>query len=210
MLGALLEDLIPSAMRRYGVPGVAVAAVESGRHHISTFGVEAGGTRSRPIARHVRFDLEGLTKPFTASAVMALARAGALELDVPVAEVIELSEIDVAGQAITPRQLLSHHAGVGDDCRGLLNGGSLGPQAARLLARPKVLQPGTAYSYSNVGYAVLGALVEHVTGLPFENALVERALHPLGLQGEFARRDLLQPAIAGRRIGHDGELQPSA
>lgn len=130
---------------------------------------------NEPVDRYSSFQIGSVTKAMTASMVAMLSADGALSLDDPVvAYVPEFAVADPsATSSITVRHLLSHTSGFDGDV--WFDVGEGPEPIARLVGSlgdlPQQCPPGTGFSYSNMGYVVLGRLVERVTGVPFDAAL---------------------------------------
>lgn len=138
-----------------------------------------------PNAPDTRHRIGSLTKQFTAALVLQLAEEGDLDLDAPVTR--HLPDFPAHGDRVTVRHLLAHTAG--------LTSYTVLPDydafsrlpttptdlVARFSADPPHFEPGSQFAYSNSGYAVLGAVVEAVTGQAYADALRHRLLAPLGL-----------------------------
>jgi CubicO group peptidase (beta-lactamase class C family) len=137
-----------------------------------------------PVDEAVPFDLASLTKPMaTAAIAMVLAGDGALDLDAPVRR--WLPEAATAG---TVRHLLGHAAGCAahvEFFRALATGHHADPYAELIAqaARHPAGSPGTTALYSDLGYLVLGAILERVAGLPLDEAFRRCVAEPLGLGG---------------------------
>ncbi|MFF7726368.1 serine hydrolase domain-containing protein [Streptomyces sp. NPDC008001] len=189
------------------VPAASLAVLTAdGRIHELASGVLHRGTGVEATTDSV-FQLGSIAKVYTATLVMQLAESGALDLDAPVADVLPgfaVADPD-AGKVITPRQLLSHTSGLtcdftldtgrGDDCLAKY------VEAAQDVALD--CPPGTAVSYSSVGYNVLGRIVEVLTGLTWDQALKDRLLTPLGLTHTMT---LPEEVLSFRAaMGHLGE-----
>ncbi|WP_327419070.1 serine hydrolase domain-containing protein [Streptomyces sp. NBC_01233] len=185
------------------VPGATLAVFTGGRIHELASGLLHGGTGVEATTDSV-FQLGSIAKIYTATLVMQLADAGELDLDAPVIEVLpEFSVADPeATMSITTRQLLSHTSGL--TCDFTYDGGRGDDCVARYVraARNVALDcpPGTALSYSSVGYNILGRIVEVVTGRTWDQALKERIVAPLGLTHTMT---LPEEALAFRTaMGH--------
>jgi CubicO group peptidase (beta-lactamase class C family) len=177
---ARLDDLRST----HHVPGATLAVLADGEIHELASGLLHRGTGVEATNDSV-FQLGSIAKIYTATLVMQLVEAGELDLDAPVIDVLpEFSVADPeATKAITIRQLLSHTSGLtcdfthdsgrGDDCLAKY------VEAAQDVALD--CPPGTAISYSSVGYNVLGRIVEVVTGQTWDQALKDRLVVPLGL-----------------------------
>jgi CubicO group peptidase (beta-lactamase class C family) len=122
-------------------------------------------------------DMLSVTKTVTAAAVLLLDERAELSVDDPISGFIDGVPDDKSG--ITIHHLLTHQGGlpgaIGRDDEWV------GAQeyVQRAMAVPLVFEPGTDHGYSNVGYSLLGIIIERVTGVGYE---------------EFVRNDLLLPA----------------
>jgi CubicO group peptidase (beta-lactamase class C family) len=203
-----------------GQPGLAYGIVAGGEL------VHAGGCGERWIGGPVPdagtvFRIASMTKSFTAAMVLLLREQGALWLDdhaldyVPELRGVELPATDCP--QISIRQLLTMTAGFPtDDPWGDRQQG-LEPDAfAALLAGGGVRcawAPGTRFEYSNLGYAVLGKVIEAVTGMDYATAARDYVLGPLGLDRTgFAAADFDAGQLArgyGRDAGGWAELDPA-
>jgi CubicO group peptidase (beta-lactamase class C family) len=135
--------------------------------------------RRLPITAQTVFDIGSITKQFTAAAILSLEEQGRLHVSDSIRRYFESAPSDKAG--ITIHHLLTHTAGLQD-----VFGGDYDPMSRdsliRLALGSKLLwEPGTRYRYSNVGYSLLAAIIEQVSGQPYERFLRERLLQPAGL-----------------------------
>jgi CubicO group peptidase (beta-lactamase class C family) len=131
-----------------------------------------------------------VTKLFTATAVVRLAEQGAVALDAPVQSYLPSFRLDDrSGTSVTLRHLLTHTAGLRNPIPlGWIHSldepaPSLDAFATQLLSRHSTLrfEPGHRFAYSNLGYLVLGRVIEAVTGEPFEEHVRKSVLAPLGM-----------------------------
>ncbi|MBM7776166.1 CubicO group peptidase (beta-lactamase class C family) [Actinokineospora baliensis] len=169
---------------QHAVPGAQLAI----HHDEHTWSWSTGETRhgsGRSMTDDDAVPIGSITKVVTAATALALAADGDLELDESLAE--QLSGLGAFG-GITPRHLLSHTAGLPSDTResALTSAGTL----RRLLhdsapALTPIAAPGTAFSYSNVGYLLLGHAIESITGMDWAEAVTAIALGPLGVDTRF-------------------------
>jgi CubicO group peptidase (beta-lactamase class C family) len=133
------------------------------------------------------FRIGSLTKSFTASAIAKLRDAGKLDLDAPAERYLpELAKVRGASPAapMTVRHLLTMTSGLPyDDTWGPVTFGWNADELRAFLASGAELlsAPGDRYAYSNLGYALLGQIVERVSGLGFREYLERELLRPLGM-----------------------------
>jgi CubicO group peptidase (beta-lactamase class C family) len=158
------------------------------RHHNQTVAIEVGELEyrgGRRVTRDAAFPVGSVTKSFTATLAMILVADGDLEPDAPLGE--HLPELDDLGDQLTLRHLLSHTGGFacGPDSTEL-SSGSLRRYVAEHCRRTNlVLPPGAGFSYSNMGYVVVGRLIEVITGMSWSEAMASILLRPLGIIPAF-------------------------
>ncbi|MEV6111829.1 serine hydrolase domain-containing protein [Streptomyces sp. NPDC052109] len=207
-----LAAFVETAAKEYGVPGAAVAVLTGGGEEVHVGHGVTNVEHPRPVDEHTLFHLASVSKSFTATALMRLVEHGKLDLDAPVRRYVpelRLADEDAAAR-ITVLNLLNHTAGLDWN---LIDGdegdGSLAAFVGQLQRLPLIAAPGARASYSQAGYNVLGRVVENVTGLPFEKALAELVLEPLGLSDTVF--DLDDVVVRSFAVGHnraeDGTLR---
>jgi CubicO group peptidase (beta-lactamase class C family) len=208
-----LEALVAAALDEHDTAGCAIGFAHGGRTWTRGFGranietgVPFGGGTSVPIA--------SMTKPYTATAVMALVQAGRLDLGDPVRRWLPEFAVDDPGASarVTVRQLLHHTAGWAGDL-GLdstdRGDAALAGEVAAMRSVAQVTPVGEQWSYSNSAYMVAGRLVEAVCGTSFEDAVQRLVLDPLGLTRTvfFAERAIGRPVAIAHAVGESGELE---
>jgi CubicO group peptidase (beta-lactamase class C family) len=148
---------------------------------------EAYGWAERTVGarneRATRFDIGSLYKLFTATAVLRLAQEGLLDLDDPIGAYLDGLALGVS-ERVTILQLLGHRSGFGDYLT--LPEFEADPKRFRApadylpLARGQELsfEPGTGRRYSNLGFVVLGAIIERVTGRDYHEVIEDFVFRP--------------------------------
>lgn len=175
-LGAALDAFLTTQVEG-GFSG-AVLAVSEGEVVLRKgygFANRAAGVLNTP---ETVFQIGSVAKPFTATAILALQDAGQLEVTDLLSDYIDGVPVDKAD--ITLHHLLTHTAGfpgaIGDDFEPIGREAYIRDALATPLDRP----PGEGYAYSNVGYSLLAAIIEKVTGKSYDAAL-QSLLEPVGL-----------------------------
>ncbi len=170
------------------VPGMVWGIVRDGRLiHVGRFGVQDLAS-NRPVDAESLFRIASMSKAFTALAILKLRDEGRLSLDalaetyVPEMRRWRYPTADSA--RIRVRDLLSHTGGfVTDDPWG--DRQQMLPEAdfTRMLRAgvPFTRTPGTAFEYSNFGYALLGRIVTNVSGRPYKDYIEAEIMRPLGM-----------------------------
>ncbi|MFM2347612.1 MAG: hypothetical protein RL654_2365 [Pseudomonadota bacterium] len=129
-----------------------------------------------------------ISKVFTAVAALKLAEQGRLDLDAPLAKVLPgfgMRSRRAQADAVTPRQILRHRAGLPSDwAQGMWSDAPepFGRLVTHLQDEFLSTPPGQLYAYSNVGFSLLGAALEHITGEPFARWMQDQLLHPLQMR----------------------------
>ncbi|MTE20029.1 serine hydrolase [Streptomyces sp. TRM43335] len=173
------------------VPSAVAAVVRDGRTvwtgkrggAVAAGGEEPEGGEPTP---HTQYRIGSLTKTFVAVQVMRLRDAGLLDLADPLGRYLEVpAEAGEEPASATIAQLLSHSGGLAAEPRGPWwerTPGELRSEPADLFGERPVRHPaGRRHHYSNLGYALLGALVERLRGAPWSDVLREEVLRPLGM-----------------------------
>jgi CubicO group peptidase (beta-lactamase class C family) len=206
-----LADFVEITSQKFNVPGVAVGVWADGEEINACQGVTSV-ENPLPINQDTLFLVASVTKTFTATTLMRLVAAGKVELDAPVRRYVPEFRLKdrQAADNITVLHLLNHTAGLdwrvnadtgeGDD--------ALGRTVAKMAEMDLIALPGTRPSYSQIGYDLLGRLIEQVTGQTFEQAVTSLVFEPLGLSHSFfARDDIMTRRFAvGHNPGEDGTL----
>jgi CubicO group peptidase (beta-lactamase class C family) len=180
------------------VPGVALAAGIGGRTvlRLTSGSTAAPSDAGVPVDPSTVFDLASLTKVMaTTPTVLALADLGRLTLSDPVGRYVP-GFLDGARDDIHLWHLLTHTAGLRDSRRFYRKCTSATEVLEAVVAEPAVGAAGERVVYSDLGFLLLGHVVELVTGLRLDAACAALVHEPLGLT-RTAYRPLDRPALAG-------------
>jgi len=208
----LLDSLVGSVVGdRDGALIVAVVGSD-GSTSFATDGSDAEGDEP---ALDAAFGIGSLTKMFTSAVVLQLVGQGLVELDAPASDYVTRLSIP---EGVTVRNLLQHTSGIPnftDDAEAWARGftepeRTWTPADTYSLVEGEDLlfNPGAQFSYSNTNYAVLGVLIEEVTGSSYADALAARILEPLDLNGTYLAgfQEGVEPFGAYTRV--EGSLVP--
>ncbi|MGZ5297936.1 MAG: serine hydrolase domain-containing protein, partial [Actinomycetota bacterium] len=185
---AEVDRLVDAFVAREPVPGVAYGVIVDGELvHTRGVGTTNTATETPPDADTV-FRIASMTKSFTAATVLLLRDEGHLRLDDPAADHVPELQGQRASHPgappVTLRHLLSMSAGLpGDDPWGdrqqSLDAGGFTEFLER--GQSYAWMPGTAFEYSNLGYAILGRVIANVTGQEYRDVVRSRLLEPMGM-----------------------------
>lgn len=168
----LLDQFVARHMNETGAPGMTLALADSDRLlRTSQYGFAdvKAGIKVQP---ETLFEIGSVSKSFVAIAILQLADEGKLDLNKPVKEYLPWLKVDSTYAPFTTHHLLSHTSG--------LSGVPLLMRVATTTLRVG-FEPGTKWLYSNMGYVLLGLLLESLEKRPFAEIMRRRVLDPLGM-----------------------------
>jgi CubicO group peptidase (beta-lactamase class C family) len=223
-----LKSRIDGILNRHPAVGLAVGVVRDGSLEFYGHGV-ADIASNTPITEDTIFRIGSITKPFTAIAVMQLQERGLIDLDAPANDYLRAYRLVPARAGFRPatvRHLLTHTSGI-PEARHVSD--LVHPEAGPFEGRPLhlsvkfgeplpplaeyyrgglrvVAEPGTAFAYSNHGFATLGQIVEDVSGMALERYFRERIFEPLGMSDtDLLRSERVASRLAtGYALGRRG------
>jgi CubicO group peptidase (beta-lactamase class C family) len=178
-----LPTTVRRLMRDLQVPGVAIGIVDGDEELVYELGIADVDRRTR-IDADTMFQIGSITKTFTALALVRLSAHDVVDLDAPVRSYIgslRLADPDAAAR-VTIRHLLTHTAGWQGDLTESPGDDMISEFVAQLERLPQLTPVGSTWSYNNAAFVLAGRVVEVVTGQPFEEAMGELVLDPLGLR----------------------------
>ncbi len=178
-LGAV-DAVIQQAIHEGQIPGAVLLVGHNGQViYRKAYGERALEPHREPMALDTIFDLASLTKVIaTTPAVMQLVEQGKVRLNDPVAKYLP-AFAENGKEDITVRQLLTHYSGLPPDLD--LKTPWAGKETAYRMAFAAMLQdpPGSRFSYSDINFIVLGALVERVSGETLDEYCARHIFAPL-------------------------------
>jgi CubicO group peptidase (beta-lactamase class C family) len=177
-LGERLDDYL-RRFARFGFSGAVLVAKRDTVVLQNGYGL-ADREAGLAVQPGTVFDLGSLTKQFTATAILALEERRKLKTGDPIGRFFANVPADKAG--ITVHHLLTHTAGLPEALGGDFEAVSRDSLVRLALSTPLRRLPGTEYEYSNVGYSLLGAIIEIVTREPYERFLQQALFEPAGLR----------------------------
>jgi serine-type D-Ala-D-Ala carboxypeptidase len=198
--------ILEQAVREHAFPGCAFAVLAAGDAQPSEDATYAVGQftyepDARPVESGTVFDLASLTKVLaTTAAVMQLNDRRQLALDAPLAE--WLPEFAATGLSdsrrsrVTLRMLLDHSSGLPDYVRLFESASDRLAMIGACLRQPLTADPGTRAEYSDIGFIILGYLIETITGERLDAYCRREIFAPLGMSttrfcpGEAMRRSI--------------------
>lgn len=208
-------DYLDRLIASKAATAVSVAVIRDGELIWEHAAGQANPFEDRTATPDTVYHVWSVTKVATALATLKLVEDGLLELDVPVTEILPWFDVEVKeGREMTVRDLLGHTSGLRDTVPavfGWLRYDEGLPNQTDYLKekmpnyRSLRFEPGEDRRYSNLGYMVLGAIIEEVTGEDYSEVIRERVLEPASMAStDFTfRSDLVpQEALGSHPIIH--------
>lgn len=183
-----VRSLIERELVQHSVPSISVALAKDGRILWEEGFGWADRERRIQATAHTTYSVASISKPLTATGLMTLVEAGKVDLDAPVNDYLGAaklrSRVDPHREA-TPRQLLNHTSGLNTHFEPVFSdAGHPLPSKDQTIARygNLVYLPGEKTTYSNIGYGIVGDVVERVSGMDFADYMRTAVFAPLGME----------------------------
>jgi len=156
---------------------------------------------SVPNSSTTRFNIASMTKQFTAASILLLEDRGKLKTD----DLVKAYLVDAppSWDKITIYNLLTHTSGISADAAKYEPGT---PDKLVFNDKPLIFQPGQQWAYTNLGYIVLGYLIERVSGQTYEDFVQKNLFKPLGMNdsGLFSFVTVIPQRASGYWPGSNG------
>ena len=214
---ATLDHEIAADVQSHGFPGLAIAVTHGDTlvwHH--EYGM-ADLARGEKVEADTYFRLGSISKLFTALAILQLRDAGKLDLDDRVTRFLPWFRLNGDEHpAITIRELLLHLSGLPADAPGVSFTDRVMPTRDQVIQGLPALEAAipaeTTWKYSNLGYVLLGFVVEAVSGERYAGYVSGHILQPLGMKATLVEpeADTRHLALGYSARGPDGSAEPRA
>ncbi|HEY7784679.1 MAG TPA: serine hydrolase domain-containing protein [Pyrinomonadaceae bacterium] len=172
-----LDEFIARHMNELGAPGMTVAIADrNGLVRESQYGFSDLKSQVK-VKSETLFEIGSISKSFVGLTILQLAEEGKLDLHKPVSAYLPWLKVESKFKPFTTHHLLSHTAGL-----------SAVPLLMRVAATTlrTASEPGTRFVYSNIGYVLLGFIIEEVDKRPFAESLQKRVIDKLGMSSSAA------------------------
>lgn len=190
---AAFDNKVLVFMKNYNLPGMSVSVADKGKLVYSRgYGYADRENRERMDRGHM-LRLASVSKPFCSMAIQRLIDEGKLSLtDRPFADggilAEDFPEIKAGNEKITIRNLLEHQNGWNDNADpydpmfSSATSGMTSEQTIEYALKRYEFnkEPGTTYNYSNLGYCILGRVIEKITGMEYEDYMQQEVAHKAG------------------------------
>ena len=195
-----INDLVQEYVKLDIFSGIVLVAEKGDISFHKAYGL-SNREKNIPISVNTLFDIGSMNKTFTSIVIKQLAEEGKIDLNDNLTKFLSGFK-DPNTNKITINHLLDHESGFGDyHTPGYfdlpLNERKLGAIVERAKSYQLNFEPGTEQDYSNLGYVILGAVIEKVTGKSYFDNVQERIVTPLNLKNTYLNDfDNLETRIA--------------
>ncbi len=179
-----IDDYVRREMDSQHIPGLALAVVRAGKIVQTKSYGRANLELEAPVTASTLFGLGSISKQFTAAAIMLLVEDQKLRIDDPISKYFSWMSNQWGG--VTIRHLLTHTSGIREEewKGGLVEFDRFEYEqedVVRTAFGPLLSPPGARFEYRNVGYRLLGMLIEKASGQAYWDFLAQRIFRPLGM-----------------------------
>lgn len=202
-LNAYVDWALAEKRRQHDIAAVSVVVLDSNKIIASHHSGMANREEDTPASDNTLYRIGSVTKLFTAVSILQLVDSGKIALDAPLQQYLPQLNLqsDFDADSVTVRQVLSHHSGLPSDIwNGFADSEALDQLIPLLNEQYLSYAPGEVFSYSNVGYALLGLVIEEVSGKTYPDYLKENIFTPLGLKHAIVGVDDKNLAQAYRKL----------
>jgi putative pyoverdin transport system ATP-binding/permease protein len=186
-----IETYIKKQMRKGKIPGLALVVVKNDRiAYMNCFGY-SDIEMKKNITPDTLFELGSNSKAFTGLALLSLSQKGLVNLNDPVRKYLPwlIFKYDGNETDVTLEQFLHQTSGVPSNTINKIATGnepdSLEKTVRNLIGLELKHIPGSTFAYATINYDVLGLVIQKVTGMPFEDYILENEIKPLNLHDTF-------------------------
>ncbi len=181
------EAGIRDIMQQHEVVGLSVVVVKNNAiiytHSFGMKNVES----NQPLTNDCLFRIASISKSFSATSIMQLAKQKKLSLDDDISNLVgfKVRNPKFPGTVITLRMIMSHRSSV-NDSQGYFTLDAINPDKNPDWAKCyNDYEPGTGYQYCNLNYNMIGTIIEKISGERFDQYVKHHVLDPLGLYGGY-------------------------
>ncbi|BBH24346.1 hypothetical protein Back11_56910 [Paenibacillus baekrokdamisoli] len=212
-----LDRILNEFVQLEPMPGLAIGIVKDYQMiYAKGFGVKDITTKE-PVDKNTLFHHASISKTLVATGILQLVERGMIDLDSSITNYLPyFSMADERYRLITIRQLLNHTSGMPDEDdyewdRPQYDDQSLERYVKSINNRELLTDPGKQFSYSNIGYEILGDIIAKVSGVSFEQYMNDHIIESTRMQGSTylkheADIHLATPHILGVQNGYGGVI----
>lgn len=179
-----IDSFIESQMTLRKIPGLQLAIVKNNELiKMKSYGL-SNLEDSIVVDNETIFSINSITKAFVGVSVMQLVEQGKLDLNAEISTY--LYDLPEAWKSTTLLQLLTHTSGLphilSNDIGGLISDEGIEASWELVKTLPKVSEPNSEFDYNQLGYVLIGKIIDKVSGQPFTKYIIENQLRKVGMK----------------------------
>jgi putative ATP-binding cassette transporter len=190
-----IETFVQQQMAKHNIPGLSLVVVKEDQTVFQKQFGFANLEKKEPVTPTTLFELGSASKTFTGLAVLQLEAKGLLKLDDPVDKYLPWLKLKYRGQEVpvTIRQFLHHATGLPyyESLAVIPPSGSddaLEKAVKKLVGWELFVPPGKKFTYTSIGYSVLGLIIQKVSGRSYEEYMKQEIFMPLQMKDTYLFR----------------------
>lgn len=201
----IIVDYIDENFKELKTPGLSIGIIENGEIYFINYGY--ADTEDQIVtSEETNFEIGSCTKAFTALAILKLNQEGFISLDDSVIKYFPKFKCSFENKSydITIEQLLHHTSGVGTDTISLFRPDNSEEALRKIVTTLSGIelkhQPGKKFEYATINYDILGAIIEQVSGLAYEDYIKDNLLNPIGMTSSYVGSGEDENASSGYKV----------
>jgi CubicO group peptidase (beta-lactamase class C family) len=188
--------------------GVVMAVSNNEVIHAKGYGMAQD---SIPNYVNTKFHVASITKQFTAAAIMQLVEKGIINLENSINEFLPENYRSTKWDGVNIHHLLSHTSGIEDYAvkrdyyeveKGFCLGNTVDGMIKEAMIKDLNFRSGTEFSYSNIGYTLLGEIIQYATGEQYDEYMRKHIFEPMGMHDSFIHNTSTYSVAENEAIGH--------
>lgn len=198
-----IDSIVNAKMQEYEMVGLSIGVVsDNGIFYTKGYGTRQLNTE-KAVSENTIFHTASVSKLFTAVAVVQLLKEKKISLSTPITKIVpSLNYTDEKVSQISIEELLNHTSGLPDIYNYEWKSNRQEESSLRDYFKKKKLktrtEPGEVYAYSNLGYDLLGLVVEELSKMSFEDYVKQTILIPTGMEKSDFRHFLIPEVLRTR------------
>ncbi|MDK8191946.1 serine hydrolase domain-containing protein [Paenibacillus sp. UMB7766-LJ446] len=205
-----IDMFINREMKKMKIPGLSASIVQDKFEYSAGYGFRSSGNKA--VDERTLFELGSNSKAFTGLALLHMVKQGKLSLDDNVTAHLPwfTAVLDGTESDINIRQLLHHTSGIPTDSITLIpesnDADALKQMLMEMVPVQLVNKPGQMFEYATLNYDIIGLIVAEVSGVSYEEYMIENIFNPLGLLNTFPKAQVQseENMASGHKLGFFG------
>ena len=208
MTNPAIESFINKNVDEEHFIGVVLAVANGQIIHAKGYGIAQD---SIPNNVNTKFHVASITKQFTAAAIMQLLEQEKINLEESINEFLPVQYRSDQWNGVTIHHLLSQTSGIEDYAltrdyynveKGFCLGNTVDGMIKEAMTKELNFSSGSQFSYSNIGYTLLGQIIENITGEPYDSYMKKHIFEPIGMHNSFIHNTSNYTVAKNEAIGY--------